>query len=127
MFQCAVTITELKLTAYNKIKKLIHIIRITTNVNRCNYIIVHAKTITKKLWTNENHEGDNLLHTKYNVGVDPTEYEEFNDVLNSFKNRKSPWYDGINTQLLKYASPEIKHRFLNILNICWHTYEVPDV
>jgi hypothetical protein len=29
-------------------------------------------------------------------------------------------------ELFKYASVTAKSRFLNILNICWTTYQIPD-
>jgi hypothetical protein len=69
----------------------------------------------------QNDGRDNLFYKKDSADVDPIEYEELDDVLNSFKSRKSPGYDGINIELLKYASPEVKYRFLNILHICWYT------
>jgi hypothetical protein len=58
--------------------------------------------------------------------ADLTELEELKGILKSFKNKKSPGNDGMNTELLKYAPVEIKIRYLNIINICWNMHKIPD-
>jgi hypothetical protein len=65
------------------------------------------------LWTNEIDPELNDLLT-----VDPIELDKLDGILKSFKNKKSPDNDGMNTELLKYAPVEIKVRFLHIINIC---------
>jgi hypothetical protein len=42
------------------------------------------------------------------------------------KNRKTPGCDNLNLELLKYASTNVKLRFLNILNSCWITHRIPE-
>jgi hypothetical protein len=48
------------------------------------------------------------------------------EILKTFKNRKAPGSDKLNMELSKYRSTTAKLRFLNILNICWTTYQIPD-
>jgi hypothetical protein len=57
--------------------------------------------------------------------ADPTELEELEGILESFKSKKSPDNDGMNTELLKYAPVEIKIRYLIIINICWNMHRIP--
>lgn len=85
----------------------------------------------KELWTTQNYETN--LYDDNNTSVpDPVrdvdliEYEEMEQILQSFHNNKSPGSDNLNIELLKYASRSIKQRLLNILNICWTTYKVPE-
>jgi hypothetical protein len=51
------------------------------------------------------------------LSVDPIEVDELEGILKSFKNKKSPGSDGINTEPLKYAPVEIKVKFLHVINI----------
>jgi sorting nexin-29 len=57
---------------------------------------------------------------------DPITFEEMNEILKTFKNRKAPGGDEIDMEIFKYASITAKLRFLNILNICWAMYQIPD-
>lgn len=82
----------------------------------------------KNLWTtsvkemNENNKNNN----KDLMEVDLITYEELKTTLASFKNKKSPGTDNINIELFKYAPDEVMIRFLDILNICWRTYRIPN-
>jgi hypothetical protein len=67
----------------------------------------------------------NSLRKRF-VCTDPITFEEMNEILKTFKNRKALGSDEINTELFKYAPITAKLRFLNILNICWATYQIPD-
>jgi hypothetical protein len=67
----------------------------------------------------------NSLRNRY-VCTDPITFEEMNEILKIFKNRKAPGSDELNMELLKCASITNKLRFLNILNICWATCQIPD-
>jgi sorting nexin-29 len=57
--------------------------------------------------------------------VDPIELDELEEILKSFKNKKSPGNDGMNIELLKYTPVEIKVRFLHIINIYWNMHKIP--
>jgi hypothetical protein len=70
----------------------------------------------------------NSLRKRY-VCTDPIIFEEMNEILKTFKNRKAPVSNEINMELFKYVSVTAitaKLRFINILNICWATYQIPD-
>jgi hypothetical protein len=41
------------------------------------------------------------------------------------KNEKATGIDNMNTELLKYAPTNVKYIFLDIINICWKTYQIP--
>jgi hypothetical protein len=49
-----------------------------------------------------------------------------NDIITSVKNRKAPGYDGLHLELFHYAPHNVKLRVLDILNICWMTYTIPN-
>jgi hypothetical protein len=51
---------------------------------------------------------------------------ELNEILKTMKNRKTPGCDNLNRELLKYASTNVKLRFLNILNLYWITHRIPE-
>ncbi|KAJ4431069.1 hypothetical protein ANN_19662 [Periplaneta americana] len=83
----------------------------------------------KELWTTQHYEEN--LHVDKDTSVpvsdiDLIEYEEMEQILQSFSNNKSPGSDDLNIELLKYAPVGIKQRLLNILNICWITYKIPE-
>jgi hypothetical protein len=77
------------------------------------------------LWTSET---ENEIDPELNglLTVDPIELDELEGILKSFKNKTSPGNDGMNIELLKYASVEIKVRFLHIINICWNMLKISD-
>jgi hypothetical protein len=79
----------------------------------------------KDLWTNET---ENEIDPELNdlLTVDRIALDGLEGILKSFKNKKSPGNDGMNIELLKYASVEIKVRFIHIINICWNMHKIPD-
>ncbi|KAJ4431013.1 hypothetical protein ANN_19606 [Periplaneta americana] len=92
------------------------------------YYLYHFN-LTIKLWTTQHYEEN--LHVDKDTSVpvsdiDLIEYEEMEQILQSFSNNKSPGSDDLNIELLKYAPVGIKQRLLNILNICWITYKIPE-
>ena len=59
--------------------------------------------------------------------MDLITYDELEEILKSFKNKKTPaGSDDMNVELIKYAPLEIKYRFLGLLNICWKTCRIPE-
>ena len=78
----------------------------------------------KDMWTTSI-ETTNKIQKEELAYVDPLTFDELEKVIISFKNKKSPGTDNINIELFKYAPQEIKYRFLNILNICWTTLQIP--
>jgi hypothetical protein len=77
------------------------------------------------LWTNET-ENEIDLELNDLLTVDPIELYELEGILKLFKNKKSPGNAGMNIELLKYVSVEIKARFLRIINICWNMHKILD-
>jgi hypothetical protein len=69
----------------------------------------------KHLWANSQE-----LELEYNENkilcLDPITWTELDEILKTMKNRKTPGCDNSNLELLKYASTNVKLRFLNILN-----------
>jgi hypothetical protein len=60
------------------------------------------------------------------VSIDPIILKEMGKILKIFKKRKASGSDKLNMALFKHSSTTDKLRFLNILNICWTTYQIPD-
>lgn len=58
------------------------------------------------------------------VGIDPIEPYELKEALQKFKNGKHPRVDKVITEMMKYASIEVKIRFLNLLNNCWQSKHI---
>ena len=77
----------------------------------------------KDLWTNPV-EKDNLYTGEVTM-VDLITYDELEEILKSFKNKKTPGSYDMNEELIKYAPLEIKYRSLELLNICWKKYRIP--
>jgi hypothetical protein len=59
------------------------------------------RNLYKKLWTIPYNAGEYTPYMEDTDDVDSIHFDEFNEVLYSFKYRKSPGYDGINMELLK--------------------------
>lgn len=78
----------------------------------------------KELWTYPIDIKPQQKSNEYNE-VDNITMEELNDILNTFKANKTPGSDEMNIELIKYASPQLKMRFLDVLNICWSTLQIP--
>ena len=70
----------------------------------------------KDLWTNPIEKYINTYTGKVTT-VDLITYDELEELLKSFKNKKTPGCDDVNIELIKYAPLEIKYRFLELLNI----------
>jgi hypothetical protein len=45
--------------------------------------------------------------------------------MNNMKNKRATGIENMNIELLKYAPTSVKYRFLDIINICWKTYQIP--
>ncbi|KAJ4431530.1 hypothetical protein ANN_20128, partial [Periplaneta americana] len=58
--------------------------------------------------------------------VDLISIEELESVINKCKSRKAPGSDRINTELFKHAPTSFLHKFLDFLNICWTSGQIPD-
>jgi hypothetical protein len=59
------------------------------------------------------------------IGVDRIKPSEL-QVLHKCKNRKHPGLNKIATEMIKYASNNIKIQFLNLLNNCWQSKYSPE-
>jgi hypothetical protein len=95
-------------TAYKVMKQLNSTERNTAFINN----IPEDEWFSLALWTNET---ENEIDPELNVLLtdDPIELDELEGILKSLKNKKSPGYDDMNIELLKYAPVEIKVRFLH--------------
>ena len=79
----------------------------------------------RDLWhTDKNDDNNGNKRVEVNQ-IDYLTMDELEAIMTSCKNKKSPGTDGINIELLKFASEEVKLRLLDILNICWLTCETP--
>jgi hypothetical protein len=58
--------------------------------------------------------------------LDPTEPYELEELLQKCKNKKHPEVDKITIEMVKYASTDVKIRFLNLLNHCWQRQYIPE-
>jgi hypothetical protein len=54
------------------------------------------------------------------IGADPIRPSEL-ELLHKCKNRKHQGVDKIATEMIKYASNDVKIQFLNLLNNCWQS------
>jgi hypothetical protein len=52
--------------------------------------------------------------------------EELKTVLDKSKTRTTPGSNGLNLELIKYASPTFLYKFFDFLNICWRLGHLPD-
>jgi hypothetical protein len=68
------------------------------------------------LWTNPIEKYINTYTGKVTT-VDLITYDELEELLKSFKNKKTPGSDNMNVELIKYAPVGIKYRFLELSNM----------
>lgn len=79
----------------------------------------------KNLWYLEELAEEDQEYENEKIEIDPLDTEELNNALQCAKNRKAAGPDGINNELIKYASEEVKSRYLRLLNICWRSCSIP--
>jgi hypothetical protein len=67
-----------------------------------------------------------IFSTSLTMEKDPTEPYELEELLQKCKNKKHPGVDKITIEMVKYASTDVKIRFLNLLNHCWQRQYIPE-
>jgi hypothetical protein len=65
------------------------------------------------------------LFSPSSTGVDPTDFYEIKEVLQKCKNKKHKGVDKITTEMIIYASTDIKIRFISLLSNCWQINCIP--